>query len=368
MKLTTVIEEQAGAAAVLPRRRIWPFFMLGLLLCYLLVSGWVLGMLWENLADYQQCLPQSVAQGVLDKIKSGDYALLEGADRFSLSPYEDVAAQQKYLAARFAPVDKLAPEKKANAEGQLLYHALAGGKRVATITLTNSGWLSPHGRVLYTAQSVSGVYQAYPPCTITAPGKVALLVNGKPLDKPTTVTVADAQFADLPGQLPPPERWEYQLSGLLYQPEITLAPGQPACTITENEQGTQTVLVRELSPARRTEITQLATTIAKLQARFMSRDARRADLYPYLLPDGPAVRTLRQLDNSWYIDHQSYAFEHFEVTNMVEYDENRISCEVSFDYIVTHGKKVHTFPTAYTLYFTRLSPRDKFLLAQLTVR
>ena len=74
-------------------------------------------------------------------------------------------------------------------------------------------------------------------------------------------------------------------------------------------------------------------------------------LVPYLFQGGPLYGQLYGFSNAWYIDHDSYEFQDFEMGRFILYDDSHFSCDVEFNYIIRMGSKVYEYPSAYTLYF-----------------
>lgn len=362
------------------KKRSWFFsavcFML--LFCIPLGAG-SLRELWSFLEEYQISLPENTAQEGLELFQNRDIGTLSQFVDYTPHPLDRSGSLDGWLAEYLGFDDESAEYTlipKTGGSNQKRYVVARDGFQVAELLLAPSGVETKRGFSLWELNdidiaSVAGNYGM----EIVVPQGVEVTVNGFPLDESylidNAVPLEISGYQDL-GQGYQPIALKYRVEGLLEPPEVEANPKDSGYCSLEDvspESGGNINYYQAKRFAGQDFIDTAgikAEFAAKLYARFITKDATFDSLLPYLLKDGPLYKQLYGFSNSWYIDHDSYDFQDFEMDNFVLYDESHYSCDVRFCYVIRMGAKVYEYPSAYTLYF--VYGAGDWLLASLEIQ
>jgi len=352
--------------------------------CFVLLFGIPLGIgslreLWSFLEEYQISLPENVAQEGLELFQERDIGTLSQFVDYTPHPLDRTGSLNGWLAEYLGFDDEdteytLIP--KTGGANQKRYVVARDGFQIAELTLTPSGKETKRGFSLWELSdidiaSVAGDYGI----EIVVPQGVEVTVNGFPLDEnyliDNAVPLEISGYRDL-GENYQPIALKYRVEGLLEPPEVEASPKDSGyCTLEvitpENREKITHYQAKRLAGQDFIDVAGIkAEFAAKLYARFITKDATLDALLPYLLKGGPLYKQLQGFSNAWYIDHDSYDFQDFEMDDFILYDESHYSCNVRFRYIIRMGAKVYEYPSAYTLYF--VYGAGDWLLASLEIQ
>lgn len=335
--------------------------------------------LWSFLEEYQLSLPENVAQEGLELFQNQDMETLSQFVEYTPHPLDRVSSLDNWLES-YLGFDSGEAEytliPQTGTSNQKRYVVARDGFKIAELLLTPSGEETKRGFPLWELSdieiaSASGHYGM----EITLPQGVDLTVNGFLVDDTylieNAVPIEVSGFADMGAEFQP-IALKYRIEGLLEPPEIQVFPRDTGeCVIEEMGSENEGAVVhyravRYGGPDFSGTVGIKAENAAKLYARFITKDAELDALMPYLFQGGPLYQHLYGFSNSWYIDHDSYEFQDFQMDRFILYDESHFSCDVTFNYIIRMGAKVYEYPSAYTLYF--LYGEGNWQLASLEIR
>lgn len=338
-----------------------------------------LGILWNFLEDYQQSLPENVAQEGLSLFENGRMDVLSQYISYTPHPLEAEDSfeetVQQYLSSGEGNSGEYTLIPKVGGSDEKRYVVALDGKKVAELVLTPTGETSEYGFPVWSLSdiemfSVSGEYAL----EIIAPSDAEITVNGHALSAEymvdNAVPLEIEGYAELPEGHSQPLYVRYQVEGLLMSPQVEAKAsdgGECVLELTEDTGKKQTYSVtRYASEQFVSAVGVKAEFAAKLYAEFITKDASLDELLPYLLVGGSLYNHLQDFSNYWYIDHNSNAFENLVLDNFILYDASHYSCDISFDYYIYMGNQSYEYPTAYTLYFVREG--EQWKLATLEIR
>ena len=346
------------------KRRSW-FSVLVCFLFLFLVPLEIGGLreLWEFLEEYQLSLPENAAQEGLELFQNREIEILSQYVEYTPHPLDRVSSLDGWLEEYLGFYDEDAEYTlipRTGTSSQKRYVVARDGVKVAELLLTPTAGETKRGFSLWEISDIDiAAVSGRCGVELIVPQGVEVQVNGIPLGEEYLVENAlpaeVSGYEGMPPELKPTVR-KYRVEGLLEPPELTASPkGDGSCVIEEMEGEEADVLryqvTRFAGDSLRETAGILAENAAKLYARFITKDAQLEALVPYLFQGGPLYGQLYGFSNAWYIDHDSYEFQDFEMGRFILYDDSHFSCDVEFNYIIRMGSKVYEYPSAYTLYF-----------------
>ena len=346
-----------------PRQKLpFPVFFTLYLLGSLLVTAGALFLLWNFLDQYERNSPDRIAATAARQVAEGEYALLWESEQLVPSRFNSQERLEQWLASS---LEGKGIASRKEEEGS--YLLTADGEPFARLTIQAQGKKNLFGGQPHQITQVETTLPMTETFTITAPEEAQVTVNGVSLTQEDRAGEAAplAAYDGLPDGYEPPRALTYRIGPLAGPPQISaqLAEGGPCAVKVEGDQGTVTAPAGEELQA---QIAPLAQEASHLYARYITQDASFDQLTPYFLTGTSYYQQLSSFYNGWYISHDSYVFGETEVSQFLLYSPDHLSCDVTFDYQVIQGSKVHDFPSAYTLYFIRTQGGWK--IANLAVR
>ncbi len=194
---------------------------------------------------------------------------------------------------------------------------------------------------------------------IDAPQGFDVYVNGKKLDrkylKETGVEVDELKYIpEKYVEKPTYDRYEVAVLGIVPEVVVKNNDGFEVTTKTDNEKAVAGFQVPE-NVAQ--EYYPIVEERAFMHAKFVANDLKMAQLSKVLKTDTQVYVVYKDLETQqWmYTDHIGYEFENVKMGNLQMYNENFISCDISFDHIIIKTEKeVFTFPSNFTFYLAYL--------------
>jgi len=324
------------------------FWCVTLVLFGLLASAGVWGLfyLWDFLEEYELSTPRTAGEELLALYREGEYGKamsLVGVDasvffdeaqypayvREALGDFEDVQIQEGSLEGKRAVF--LIGE-----EGRSLRFFLGEGKALR------------YGMHRLSLEEEPVPTRGY---TVSAPGHVAVTVNGTPLSASFQTGVEPAEdFPPLPEELAPPQRAVYRVEGFTQEPEFAL---DCDASLYRREEKAGRISFDLFVQDEETE--RFALEAAQTYAKFVSADVELEALLPYLYPDTVFSRAVQNYSNIWYNSHSGMEFDKLVVENPVDYSGDWRSVDIAFEYVIYRGSSENRwaewrYPTRYRVY------------------
>lgn len=338
------------------------FFTLYTLFC-LSIVGTGLYLLWGFLAQYDQNAPDQIAAAAAATIENGDYSLIQSSEQLQPSRFADANRIQKWVES-YLKEKEVSSRRSTKTSNQYLLSA--NGEDFASFTLIPEGEPNLYGMQPHQITQVKTFIPFLTDFQIEAPAQAVVTVNGVTLLPEEQIPTEQefSAYANLPEPQTAPQKVTYQLDSLAGIPEISAQMPNGICEISAK--GKKAIITAKADPSLIEILTPLASESAQLYARFITQDASRNQLSPYLLKGTEFYQKLSEFYNGWYITHDSYQFGEVKIDDFQAYSSQHISCDVSFDYQIRRGSKTYDFPSAYTLYF--ILTEDEWKVANILTR
>ena len=334
-------------------RPFWPW-PVGFALVLFALGGAALAVLWGALERYEESTPEAAILRSVQAVQAGEVK------------EEDVPAA--VLPGRFATAAQYLKEARALLEGlptdrdslRFVRKGEADGAE-EYVVVDEEG-----GRVEFLLFPQEKGWQAWPKVqalstvTIRAPLGVALTVDGRPLEESERSETSAAPGFEALGDAAPQE-CVWQVEGLLEQPEVTAQSEAGSCRV-EWETPLNAVVTVEPNGEDAASLEDFLDRTARVYARYVSADASFAELKGALVPDTEFYNSLRTFDSSWYVSHDSTAFEEFSVSELESLGPDAAAGTVRFTYMVyKEGLRPRSYPSVYRMYAVREGESWKLL-------
>lgn len=190
---------------------------------------------------------------------------------------------------------------------------------------------------------------------VDAPQGYDVFLNGNKLDKKhikeTGVQVEELKY--IPDKYvvkPVYDRYEVTVLGIGPEVEVKSKNGYTVVTRVGEEKAVAGFQVPE-DVAK--EYYPIVQERAFMHSKFVTNDLKMSQLSKVLKPDTQVYVVYKDLETQqWmYTNHIGYDFKNVEIGNLQMYNENLISCDISYDHIIIKTEKeVFTFPSSFTFY------------------
>ena len=334
-------------------RPFWPW-PVGFALVLFALGGAALAMLWGALERYEASTPEAAILRSVQAVQAGEVK------------EEDVPAA--VLPGRFATAAQYLKEARALLEGlptdrdslRFVRRGEAGGAEEYVVVDEEGGraefLLFPEEKGWRAWPRV----QALSTVTIRAPKGVALTVDGRPLEESERSETAVVPGFEALGEAAP-QQCVWQVEGLLEQPEVTAQSEAGSCRV-EWETPLSAVVTVEPNGEDAASLEEFLDRTARVYARYVSADASFAELKGALVQDTEFYNSLRTFDSSWYVSHDSTAFEEFSVSELESLGPDAAAGTVRFTYLVyKEGLRPRSYPAVYRMYAVREGESWKLL-------
>lgn len=324
----------------------------------------ILFILWQVLENYESKTPRAAMDAYFTQIAAGEFEEIKEDSGFtptSMNSWDDYIG---FLQGRYGNLSE-DREYRQVAGGQAQsrrYAVYQAGKKIGEVELVASD-TAKHGWIVRTPVEFMTGYTVY------APQHATIFVD----EVEVTEDIAQISstpvegFEDLPDPTLVPLQMEYKLEPMLADPQITATgPDGVPCELTVEEETFTVYAQVVLSEEEREEFSQRIETVAKAYATFISEDNTLTNLVQHLYPNTPFNEKMRGFYAGWYVDHESYAFENLQITDITSCSETAFTGDIEFDYVVQQGANTHVFPSSYHLSFVK--DGDNWLLVELQVQ
>lgn len=160
-----------------------------------------------------------------------------------------------------------------------------------------------------------------------------LYINGVEVsDKYITDTTPHENAKYLPENITAPMWVTYSVTGLTKEPEYSVTDRNGATPELTDIDGTFTENI--LPDPDEKEITARLLDAAKQYAKCMQNDASKASVFKYFKKNTDLYNSIKTAENMFVWDHSGFSFEDVSVTEFFRYDENTVSCRISFTHLL----------------------------------
>lgn len=300
---------------------------------------------WGFLGRYEMQTPDAALREYTQLIKNGDFETIYKRGNFAENELNNKDKYIDSLRKVYTSGEEIKYTKRASQGKTITYAVYIDGKAAGDIQLYENG--NSKGPTL----SARPVLEGNQNVKINAPQNAQIFLDGEPLAASYIVSESvNKDYKKAPEALVP-KMVTYQVDGLLTTPEITAEANGRSCVVLDKN-GEYNVLTA-VSGIDVPEYEQVITKASKTYAKFVSKDALVSDVLALSMKDTTFAKSIRNFSNIWYIPHDTYEFDKFQVKDLVEHSENAFSGYVSFDYVVKHGNKTNVFPSNYYMMFLK---------------
>ena len=351
------------------------FYRVYFILLALAAIGIAAGTAWLNgvLADYESAQPVYVAEEVVKIFEDGDFTSLYTMDSSARDiAGDDQSFYEETMRGIVTGKDISWNEAFSTNEDERRYTVSVGGDRFATFTLVPSGETTRHGNRLWqlgtldtnvvTETELDETLGERIDFRITAPEKYTVTVDGEALTAENAVRTGIISLPKgfLPSGVEEPSLTQYAFTSRNAQPQIVVTdPSGSVQTLREDGENAWKCGPED-DPALREQVTDGVVGLAKLLAKFTSKDASQHDLLRNVADDSPAYTIIKKFSNYWAPTHKDCEFSNMVVSDCIRYSDNCFTCHVSFDFLLrTRRGTEMTYPTAYTFCIIKKSGKAK---------
>jgi len=319
-----------------------------LILGLTIIASTLLVILWSYLEKYESSTPQFYIHKFINNIKNDNIDIAMENAGVKKTEFFSTKEYKQYLSGVFASdFDYYTITRIGTENNKAIYEVAGKSNKNIKLELTKKGEKKQFGIDSYSIRHIDIPFKSV---SIYAPSHIKLECYGKPLSpnnsNPDSEAINSFNVMNDKSQAPKPVK--YKLDGFLVQPEIEVK-GIPKSeyTLSQDEDSISISTKPEISDKENVE--ELAVLVSKTYAQFVSQDAKFSDFSKYLLKDTSYYDVIKTFSNTWYVAHDSFAFEDLAVKNTVSYSDVHFSTEVSFKYIITKGKIKNTYQNNYRL-------------------
>ncbi len=338
--------------------------------------------LWNALSDFENHTPTQTINGFFSALEQKDYTAAmkyTGFEADSINTEDDF---EKYCNRVYGnDFSSLKMYKtKSDSENSLKYNIYLNEKKVSTFVIKKTGQYSGFGSDVWEMTQAEGMYTNA--VEVTAPPNVIVKVGDIELTDEHIISKQDKidGYETLDDQsLAPkvPLSVTYRLDKLMSIPTITAsAHGGATCEVhddtdgkDDDDDGVETSYYNvsvELNSETKQEYEDLALTAAKAFAQFISEDGTLTNFVQHCIRESNFIRNISSFYAGWIPDHESFGFEDFEFSNMVQYDDTHFSTDLDFTYYVVFRGDRTDYDTKYSMYYTKVDGEWK--LASMEMR
>ena len=330
-------------------KRKYPLFYIIYFSCIaFFIAAMIIFLIWLKgaIGRYNKTLPETASQEYFNAyFKAPDPEKLIAVSLFEISDFETKEHALKYISGKALNNTTMASVASQDSDTKK-YIVKSGEEKIADFSLKKDGdsWTHDTTKLFIpTKQSVK----------VTALSDSTLYVNSKEVSEEYIISRFPFFAKEyLPEDVPCPEWITYEISGLIFPPEVKLIDRHGRqVELFENEG----VLCEQLlyDPTEN-EVTDRILEGALLYARCMQNDAKKSEVYPYFDKNSDIYEKIKRVENTFVWDHNGYEFENVRVSEFLRYDENTVSVRISFIHVLKmYGREDYRNPCDIT-YFAHL--------------
>ncbi len=348
------------------KRRVSVFYVIYFTLVILFVAALFFGlsMLKTYLAGYENSRPVHTMEKVAEEyfLAEDKTALLEksGFEPSKYSTKEDVLS---YLDGIINEEDLKYFTTGGN-DKELFYSVVSNELKVATVTLTLADFPDEEGFPVYSLGGIELTIGGSGGVSIEAPLGYTVSVNGVPLGEdlingePVATESCNHMYGDVQGI----SLVKYKIEGIFGTPEVTAtdAYGDPVENITADEKGvfyTVPVNYKEIPE----DLKERVLKASECYAAYMQKDMTFGSVAAYVDRTSPLYTNLRNTAVKWANPHNGYSIVDPAVTEFYYYDDNTVSCRVSFVHVL-HGYGGNNYEESFDMTFYLRNIGGRFMI------
>ncbi|MEG0894153.1 MAG: hypothetical protein RSE93_00425 [Oscillospiraceae bacterium] len=313
--------------------------------------------LWLKLEEYEKATPTSYIKSLINKSIVTNYS--DAMEIFNVTPtdFMDKKIYGNYVKEIIGTNFKGIAINEISQEDETYLYEISTQDRMLQNKVGLKIKLEKNGGN-YVATHINIPYTQY---SFMAPNDAVILADGKEISKhyKNSELYDVPEFAGLSDKALIPKYVKYDITGIIKIPEISVST--PFDMNDEN-------IVLYLNGKEKTQVEQFAKDFSVTYAKFVSKDAKFADVSKFLVKESECYNSIKGFDNSWYIDHTSPEVLNLETNETIYYSQNAFSTVVSFIYKVktsiTFDKSDGTkgtanyeneYPTKYKVFIVKTS-------------
>lgn len=305
------------------------------------------------LAEYEKYQPSAISDSVLDAFMTGNADTLYSIDA---DEKIDRSIFNEYL-YRIVNPDTLFCYKSSSSENMLVYDFISDNKKIASLELVPTGEKSPRGFDIYEIDRI--VWHRLFKYTITASDDLEVLVNGRVLDKSSSVVLStDDSYKDFDS---------YVSSVVVYEPahefyisDVSANTDSSALISVESDGDDSDYEVnftikKNFPEGMLEEVKSAATDGVKAYVYYSTLHSfELRDLLCHLHPNSRLYKNVQHFDNTWSNSKVSDRFTRFDISNCVFYTDTKASLRMDVVYEITkYYNTVREFDFNFDVYLQK---------------
>ncbi|MEG2144541.1 MAG: hypothetical protein RRY40_04345 [Oscillospiraceae bacterium] len=342
------------------------FSLFGMFISLLLVFLTVLTMgglfrVFNLAAAYEKANPDRFLNEIISCVKEDNWQKLIDLSHAKLSPFENA----EHVKSSFANIkkDELKAKRKKGVEFE--YIITDGINTLGTVVFKEGrGEAKTPFKPLELSSFELNLKYAYG-CEAELPENSVLKINGiVPEEKGVKgETVTDRSVGTSDKSPYVLKKTIYKIEGLCAKPTVTAERDKKP--LLAEIKGKNFSFYGEVKGETLKKCQESAEAAAKAYANYISNDLKFDEIKGYFLPNTDTYSNLQTFYNGWYIPHDSFTFENMKISDPRELSGDFLSCDVSFNYVVTKGFRRHEYPSDYHIVIA-CTPHG-YLVSSLTV-
>ncbi len=302
-----------------------PFFysvIILIMLCVMIISYLNLK-LWLKLEEYERTTPTSYIQSIINKSIATNYS--DAMELFNVTPTDFLTKEDygNYVIEVIGTNFKGIVINEVSQADESSIYEISTEDRMLQKKVGLKIKLEKDG-TNYTATHINVPYIQY---SFMAPNDAVILANGKEINKhyKSSELYDVPEFSGISDKALIPQYVKYDITGIIKNPEISVAT---SFDMTDGN------LILYLNDKEKSEVEKFAKEFSVTYAKFISKDAKFADVSKFLVKESECYNSIKNFDNSWYIDHTSPEALDLKANETIYYSKNAFSTVVSFVYKV----------------------------------
>lgn len=309
------------------------------------------------LKDYEEGIPDTAMEKIMDKFNADNIGELLTSENSGMSEFESMENISAYL--KNSMEGKNITFKRKNGEytnNTPVYSILADDKVFAKVKLASDG-VNGHKFTLWKLGEVAfeGLNQNSDEIVILAPQQADIKVNGKEVgaDYVAESDIIVDICKNVGAYTAVPTNKKIGIKGFFVQPEITATLNGK--TITGTWDGNTYTIPYPGDESLVATITEHALTSSRSYGKYIINRGNKAVMQSYMV--GNAKKLVDDIPAVWAFMYGipfTYEFQNESVTDIVKYSDTCVSCKVHYDLHINWnaGHKVYDTDLVYTFVYT----------------
>lgn len=317
--------------------------------------------LWRFLAAYENTRPKHVAEEIFnDYFLSSNVGELASSYTPELMSFHTVEAVNSGFAKSYDT--KRLGFTSVSSEGNTEKYAVSfDNHRIAYFTLKEGDRSGGFGFKYYELANAEFFFGDTKDFTALVPKGCTLNVNGITVSEGhiTEANIEDVSCKYMPEGVEGKRYDKYSVSGLLFEPEVTVRDGDGKLLETAYNAEERCYTVPAVYSERlKAEHSDFAISAASAYTAYLSNDASFSNFAGYLDRSSEIYKRIQSIMVTWVRDHSGYRIYDEEATEFCEYADGVFSCRVTLKETLTRPRyEDYTENVDLTLYMRRIGTR-----------